>query len=125
MDDRRRPVLEALTEKGEALTALVADALTRTRRQSRQSSEEKRQIRRIVEKLPYSGLSLEGWNRRPLTEKFNSPLWDELYKPCLACGTCTFVCPTCQCYDIKDFDTGHGVSSGTAAGIPACTLILP
>ena len=33
----------------------------------------------------------------------------ELYKPCLACGTCTFVCPTCQCYDIKDYDTGHGV----------------
>ena len=30
-------------------------------------------------------------------------------KPCLACGTCTFVCPTCQCYDIKDFDTGSGV----------------
>ena len=30
-------------------------------------------------------------------------------KPCLACGTCTFVCPTCQCYDIKDYDTGHGV----------------
>ena len=28
---------------------------------------------------------------------------------CLGCGTCTFVCPTCQCYDIKDFDTGHGV----------------
>ncbi|MBR3964202.1 MAG: 4Fe-4S dicluster domain-containing protein, partial [Clostridia bacterium] len=20
-----------------------------------------------------------------------------------------FVCPTCQCYDIKDFDTGHGI----------------
>ena len=36
-------------------------------------------------------------------------LWEELYKPCLACGTCTFVCPTCQCYDIKDYDTGHGV----------------
>ena len=24
-------------------------------------------------------------------------------------NTCTFVCPTCQCYDIKDYDTGHGV----------------
>ncbi|MGN0763159.1 MAG: 4Fe-4S dicluster domain-containing protein, partial [Aristaeellaceae bacterium] len=28
---------------------------------------------------------------------------------CLGCGTCTFVCPTCQCYDIRDFDTGSGV----------------
>ena len=46
-----------------------------------------------------------------MLQKKNSTLllWDELYKPCLACGTCTFVCPTCQCYDIKDYDTGHGV----------------
>ena len=28
---------------------------------------------------------------------------------CLGCGTCTFVCPTCQCYDIKDFKTNKGV----------------
>ena len=54
-------------------------------------------------------LSLEGWNGDSLDEKFNSTVWEELYKPCLACGTCTFVCPTCQCYDIKDYDTGHGV----------------
>ena len=42
-------------------------------------------------------------------EKFESPVWEKLYKPCLACGTCTVVCPTCLCYDIKDYDTGHGV----------------
>ena len=28
---------------------------------------------------------------------------------CIGCGTCTFVCPTCQCYDIRDFNTGHGI----------------
>ena len=28
---------------------------------------------------------------------------------CIGCGACTFVCPTCQCYDIKDFNTGNGV----------------
>ena len=65
----------------------------------------KAEIRSIIEELPYSHLSLEGWNGDVLMEKFESPLWEELYKPCLACGTCTFVCPTCQCYDIKDYDT--------------------
>ena len=59
-----------------------------------------------MEQLPYTHLSLDGWNGDVLMEKFEDPLWDELYKPCLACGTCTFVCPTCQCYDIKDYDTG-------------------
>ena len=28
---------------------------------------------------------------------------------CLGCGTCTFVCPTCQCFDIRDFKTNEGV----------------
>ena len=98
---------KALTEKGEALTAAVASLLVDA--DEAKVEEEKNAIRAIVEKLPYSNLSLEGWNGDALSEKFDSPVWEELYKPCLACGTCTFVCPTCQCYDIKDYDTGHGV----------------
>lgn len=98
---------KALTEKGEALTATVASLLTDTDEST--VEEAKNAIHSIVEKLPYSNLSLEGWNGDVLSEKFDSPVWEELYKPCLACGTCTFVCPTCQCYDIKDYDTGHGI----------------
>lgn len=101
---------KALTEKGGALTKEVESLLVCTEEnEEAKVEEEKTKIRSIVEQLPYSDLSLEGWNGDALTEKFNSPLWEELYKPCLACGTCTFVCPTCQCYDIKDYDTGHGV----------------
>ena len=101
---------KSLTEKGEALTAAVKELLTEADSTDEEKVEaEKTAVRNIVEKLPYSNLSLEGWNGDALTEKFNSPVWEELYKPCLACGTCTFVCPTCQCYDIKDYNTGHGV----------------
>ena len=98
---------KALTEKGEALTAAVDSLLTDT--DEAKVEEAKKAIHAIVEKLPYSNLSLEGWDGNALSEKFDSPVWEELYKPCLACGTCTFVCPTCQCYDIKDYDTGHGI----------------
>lgn len=98
---------KALTEKGEVLTKTVEDLFAPA--EEAKVEEEKAAIRAIVEKLPYSNLSLEGWNGDVLLEKFDSPIWEELYKPCLACGTCTFVCPTCQCYDIKDYDTGHGV----------------
>ncbi|MCI6996514.1 MAG: 4Fe-4S dicluster domain-containing protein [Eubacterium sp.] len=101
---------KSLTEKGEALTVAVKELLTEADSTDEEKVEaEKTAVRNIVEKLPYSNLSLEGWNGDALTEKFNSPVWEELYKPCLACGTCTFVCPTCQCYDIKDYNTGHGV----------------
>ena len=98
---------KALTEKGEALTNAVASLLTDA--DEAKVEEEINAIHAIVEKLPYSNLSLEGWNGDALTEKFDSPVWEELYKQCLACGTCTFVCPTCQCYDIKDYDNGKSV----------------
>lgn len=96
-----------ITEKGEALTEAVKSLLSADGDDAK-VEEEKAAVKAIVEKLPYSNLSLEGWNGDALEEKFNSPKWEELYKPCLACGTCTFVCPTCQCYDIKDYNTGNG-----------------
>lgn len=99
---------KALTEKGETLTASVRELLADA--EEEKVEEEKEAIHEILEKLPYMNLSLEGWGGDVLTEKFDSPLWEELYKPCLACGTCTFVCPTCQCYDIKDYTTSNGVS---------------
>ena len=101
---------KALTEKGEALTKAVESLLVEADGADAEKLEaEKNAIHTIVEKLPYSNLSLEGWDGNATDAKFNSPVWETLYKPCLACGTCTFVCPTCQCYDIKDYDTGHGV----------------
>jgi ferredoxin len=39
--------------------------------------------------------------KEKLDHLFEHPLWDELAKKCLTCGTCTFVCPTCHCFDIS------------------------
>lgn len=101
---------KAVTDKGTALTEALSDVLENADAADEKAVEtEQENIRAIVEKLPYTNLSLEGWNGNVTEEKFNSPVWEKLYKPCLACGTCTFVCPTCQCYDIKDYDTGHGI----------------
>ena len=96
-----------VTEKGEALTAQIADLLEDTDEAAVEA--QKAEIAKIVEKLPYANLSLEKWGAAAADANFDSKIWEEMYKPCLACGTCTFVCPTCQCYDIKDYDTGNGV----------------
>jgi ferredoxin len=32
--------------------------------------------------------------------------WDDISFSCINCGTCTFVCPTCWCFDIQD--EAHG-----------------
>lgn len=45
-------------------------------------------------------------------QAWDSPVWEDVGKRCLACGNCTNVCPTCYCYDIYDevnFDLKTGV----------------
>ena len=37
---------------------------------------------------------------------FEHPIWDEVSKPCMGCGTCTYVCPTCYCFDIGSDNHG-------------------
>ena len=37
-----------------------------------------------------------------LKSMFDSPLWDEESLSCLRCGICTYLCPTCHCFDIND-----------------------
>ncbi|MCX7975108.1 MAG: 4Fe-4S dicluster domain-containing protein [Candidatus Aminicenantes bacterium] len=34
--------------------------------------------------------------------KYNSPLWEKAGAACLACGSCSMVCPTCNCYNVRD-----------------------
>lgn len=36
-----------------------------------------------------------------LPDLFESDLWNKVSNTCLTCGTCTFVCPTCHCFDIS------------------------
>jgi ferredoxin len=45
-------------------------------------------------------VNIEGIKEK-LDGMFDHPLWDEIAKKCLTCGTCTFVCPTCHCFDIS------------------------
>ncbi|MBN1564808.1 MAG: 4Fe-4S dicluster domain-containing protein [Anaerolineae bacterium] len=37
-----------------------------------------------------------------LTLGYKAKLWEELGEKCLACGSCTNVCPTCFCFDVQD-----------------------
>lgn len=37
-----------------------------------------------------------------LAGAFEHDVWEELARPCVNCGVCTFVCPTCHCFDVTD-----------------------
>jgi ferredoxin len=37
-----------------------------------------------------------------LAVSYKSAIWNELERKCLGCGSCTIVCPTCYCFDVRD-----------------------
>jgi len=37
-----------------------------------------------------------------LASSFESPYWKEATAGCISCGICTYVCPTCHCFNIAD-----------------------
>lgn len=99
--------MEAKSEKGEKLLAKL-EGITEAS-DSNAVDAQKELIRERLSKLPLAELSADAFGDGKTSEFFDAPEWKELSESCLGCGTCTFVCPTCQCYDIKDFNTGHGV----------------
>ncbi len=91
--------VESVTEKGERLLEGAS-----TQRQPNDS--ELQAVQKIRQSAP-SGLP-EAMEPAPrLKEKdlmalYNAPFWQELSDSCINCGTCTFLCPTCYCFDIQD-----------------------
>ncbi len=99
--------MDAKTEKGKKLLSSL-EKITEDA-DNKAVEEQKKTIRDRLEKLPLASLKKDAFGSGKTEEFFNAPEWAELSESCLGCGTCTFVCPTCQCYDIKDFNTGHGI----------------
>ena len=44
-------------------------------------------------------------------ENYHSSIWEERASKCLACGSCTLVCPTCFCYDVEE-EVGLNLKEG-------------
>ena len=96
----------ANTEKGEALTAelsILEDA------DGAAVAAQQEKTREILKKLPLAELDLSSVGAGKTKKLFDRPEWKSLSEACLGCGTCTFVCPTCQCYDIQEFNNGKTV----------------
>lgn len=37
---------------------------------------------------------------------FEHDYWAKVSRPCLGCGVCTYLCPTCHCFDLVDEERG-------------------
>jgi sulfhydrogenase subunit beta (sulfur reductase) len=54
--------------------------------------------------------------------KYRDPLWEKLGDACLACGSCSNVCPTCNCYNVMDKQFLGGKNGKIIRHWDACTL---
>ena len=98
---------KSFTEKGSELTEKVKGLFKQA--EETEIAEQQAKTAAILNKLPFKDLNLERFSGETLMDKFNSPKWAEIYQTCLGCGICTFICPTCHCYDIRDFNTGSEI----------------
>lgn len=105
--DEENLYVKANTEKGEKVLALGKAFEETTDEKAVEAMNAK--TKEILEKLPFTHLDISRFKPENLNELFNLPVWEELSQACLGCGACTFVCPTCQCFDIRDFKTNKGV----------------
>ena len=113
-------LLRAQSPRGEELLSSVADllvdatpgAVARAEELSRAADE---QIPRV--KVDDSA--------EHLRNAYESPIWETIGRQCLGCGTCSFLCPTCHCFDITDEvreGTGRRVRTWDCCAYPLFTL---
>jgi len=101
--------VQALTPKGEKLVR-EGGALFRPPQPGEKQSAETIQAE-SEGKLSRELKDIEDVPRK-LKGMFDSPFWDEESLSCIRCGICTYLCPTCHCFDIND----EAVSSSPLRG---------
>lgn len=93
---------EFVTAKGEKLLEKIGDlpvadgAADKEKKKLSEGAE-----REIISHIP--GEDIKSW----LDDNFEHPFWDTIAQSCLACGTCSYLCPTCHCFDINDEMKGN------------------
>jgi ferredoxin len=57
-----------------------------------------------------------------LEASFPLPLWEALGRRCLGCSICSYVCPSCSCFDVSD--AGSATCGTRCRSWDACTFAL-
>jgi ferredoxin len=87
---------EFLTPKGEALREAFAGTPAGEAEEKQKEAIATKAAEAIISRIPAREI-------KPILDaRFEDPFWNTLHQKCLACGTCTYLCPTCHCFDISD-----------------------
>lgn len=90
-------LVQACNEKGEGLLKTSPGKTA-----SEEDRKEAARIKKEAEKAITCQVPTDRLKDQPLLDLFNAPFWDDVQFSCINCGTCTYLCPTCWCFDIQD-----------------------
>lgn len=93
---------QPITERGAALTEKLGALLTETDDDG-EVKEQQERTQKILSLLPLHDFKVDDKLPQNELKVFNSGVWERLSPSCLSCCTCTYICPTCHCYDIRDY----------------------
>jgi ferredoxin len=93
---------KVLTAKGEAWVA----AGGWTRAADGAAGERLAALRKTAEEKITSRVPTDHLRAGETTALYNAGFWEEVSFACINCGTCTYSCPTCWCFDIQDETRG-------------------
>ncbi|MDO8663415.1 MAG: 4Fe-4S dicluster domain-containing protein [Candidatus Wildermuthbacteria bacterium] len=85
-------VIEVITERAKDIFGSIGKELDEEAKKSLKNDKEKR-VNALQKKISPPE-SMDGI--------FNSDYWTDVSRSCLSCGVCTFLCPTCHCFDLID-----------------------
>ena len=89
-------LVECITEKGEKLSSYFGDVKADAAADTKKAEIAVKAKEAITSKIPAHEI-------KPILDKnFDNSFWSTIHGKCLACGTCTYMCPTCHCFDISD-----------------------
>ncbi|OLS33255.1 MAG: Sulfhydrogenase 2 subunit beta [Candidatus Heimdallarchaeota archaeon AB_125] len=94
-------LVEVVTERGKKFIDNYKKFFTSA---SKEDLDSKKKVEEQAIKGITRTMKLEGIPEK-LDKMFEHPIWYENAMKCIGCGTCTFVCPTCHCFDMQDEST--------------------
>ena len=89
-------LVEFVTPKGEKLAKYFGETKADAAADARKNDIAAKAKEAIKSKIPAHEV------KPILDNNFDNPFWNTIHGKCLACGTCTYMCPTCHCFDISD-----------------------
>ncbi len=91
-------LIKALTEKGEAFLEKTSGGS----QADEAALTEAEKLTATAEEKIQASVPTDALKDKVATDLFDAPFWEEVAFACLNCGTCTYLCPTCWCFDIQD-----------------------